>query len=55
MADRGMGRGRGLALLQALKKSQMMDSPPQSEDPSPVATPGPSVAPSVAPSDVSPN
>ncbi|KAL0871086.1 hypothetical protein ABMA27_004891 [Loxostege sticticalis] len=46
MADPSKGRGRGLALLQALKKSQMMDSPPPSEDPSPVATPGPSVAPS---------
>lgn len=43
MSDPGKGRGRGLALLQALKKSQMMDSPPQSEEPSPVATPSPSV------------
>ncbi|KAJ2945552.1 hypothetical protein O0L34_g372 [Tuta absoluta] len=48
MADRGTGRGRGLAgLLQAMKKSQMMDSPPSTEDPTPEATPGPSVAPSV--------
>ncbi|KAI5638035.1 piwi-like protein Ago3 [Phthorimaea operculella] len=46
--DRGTGRGRGLAgLLQAMKKSQMMDSPPSTEDPTPEATPGPSVAPSV--------
>ncbi|XP_049876482.1 piwi-like protein Ago3 [Pectinophora gossypiella] len=47
MADSGMGRGRGLALLQALKKSQRMDSPPQSEQPTPDPTPGPSVTPSV--------
>ncbi|XP_064073590.1 piwi-like protein Ago3 [Vanessa tameamea] len=46
MADPGKGRGRGLALLQALK-SQMMESPPASEVPIPEPTPAPSVAPSV--------
>ncbi|CAG9788648.1 unnamed protein product [Diatraea saccharalis] len=44
--DPSKGRGRGLALLQALKKSQMMDSPQQPEEVSPEVTPGPSVAPS---------
>ncbi|KAM3965654.1 argonaute 3 [Aphomia sociella] len=50
MSDPNRGRGRGLALLQALKKSQMMDSP-SSEEPSPDPTPGPSVAPSVVGTD----
>ncbi|XP_053610721.1 piwi-like protein Ago3 [Plodia interpunctella] len=54
MADPSRGRGRGLALLQALKKSQMMDSPPTSEEPSPEPTPLPSAAPSVASTDVNP-
>ncbi|KAJ0174712.1 hypothetical protein K1T71_009820 [Dendrolimus kikuchii] len=44
----GKGRGRGLALMQALKKAQMMDVPSSSENPSPEDTPAPSVAPSVA-------
>ncbi|XP_059057844.1 piwi-like protein Ago3 [Achroia grisella] len=51
MTDPNRGRGRGLALLQALKKSQTTDSTPQSEHPSPDPTPGPSVAPSVVSSD----
>ncbi|NP_001098067.2 piwi-like protein Ago3 isoform X1 [Bombyx mori] len=46
MADPGKGRGRSLALLQALKKSQMMDSPSQSESQSPESTPEQSTAPS---------
>ncbi|PZC74874.1 hypothetical protein B5X24_HaOG207071 [Helicoverpa armigera] len=45
MADPSRGRGRGLALLQALKKSQAMES---SDEASPNSTPGPSTAPSVA-------
>ncbi|XP_026756481.2 piwi-like protein Ago3 [Galleria mellonella] len=51
MADPNRGRGRGLALLQALKKTQMIETPPSSDDPSPEATPGPSVVPSVVSSD----
>lgn len=46
MADQNRGRGRGLALLQALKKAQMADSPSSSDDTS-SESPGPSVAPSV--------
>lgn len=53
MADRSKGRGRGLALLEALKKTQMMDSGTQSENPSPEATPAPSAVPSTAPTIVS--
>lgn len=59
MADPGKGRGRSLALLQALKKSQMMDSPSQSESQSPESTPEQSTAPSTiasaTPSTVSSN
>lgn len=51
--DPSKGRGRGLALLEALKKSQMMDSPPPSAEQSPDVTPGPSVPPSAPPSAVS--
>ncbi|XP_023936797.2 piwi-like protein Ago3 [Bicyclus anynana] len=43
MADPGKGRGRGLALLQALK-SQLGESPPSSQETTPQPTPGPSVA-----------
>lgn len=56
MADPWKGRGRGLALIQALKKTQLMDSG-SSGSPSPADTPdssaAPSGAPSVAPSVVS--
>lgn len=44
--DPGKGRGRGLALLQALKKSQNIDSS-SSDEPSPETTPGASATPSV--------
>ncbi|XP_039756127.1 piwi-like protein Ago3 [Pararge aegeria] len=43
MADPGKGRGRGLALLQTLK-SQMLESPPSSQEATPQPTPSPSVA-----------
>lgn len=43
MADPGKGRGRGLALLKALK-SQMMETQSQAEQPAPERTPTPSVA-----------
>lgn len=43
MADPSKGRGRGLALLQALK-AHMKESPPSSQEPTPEVTPGPSVA-----------
>ncbi|XP_050347903.1 piwi-like protein Ago3 [Nymphalis io] len=45
MADPGKGRGRGLALLQALK-SQMMESPLASEEPTSKPAPAPSIDPS---------
>ncbi|XP_026321629.1 piwi-like protein Ago3 [Hyposmocoma kahamanoa] len=45
--DPGKGRGRGLALLQALKKSQNMDSSPSSDEASPESTPSASATPSV--------
>ncbi|XP_030023692.1 piwi-like protein Ago3 [Manduca sexta] len=50
MAEQGKGRGRGLALIQALKRSQMLDSIPTSETPTPETTPSSSTFPSAVPS-----